>query len=534
MSDTAPASTTLRTPEMDAWLISLDTGFRDILAKQPLAGTASPKSAAAAPMPDDDASGGGAAPGEGAKKKIGTEIDVLALQIVNHETKYGAIRVTATIKAATTTSGEGEVGKTYTANDAKHREAGVKKSFSLAEMETAHMFGFELAALKLELANEFSGGELAIGTELSFELHCAAFKQPAKSSAKVTLLKYSGEGGIELPNVELSITQPSSTIETGPVSTVLSAELKGAYVTDKEKVLKVVGKEMLKKIAKDALKKQAEKLGVKVLGREAAEAVLKDLGPVAAAFSVGLDIGELLNEYTVAPKVAAATDEAILGDLNEQYQRADTLGKMWLLSKNSPRIAAALVASGVAGAAAGIGDVVLFKLMHLDRLKDFGVAMEEFAKGVTAALRAIRDAIQQGVGGTIVYGALMIGIKANPKNHKVADPNLAPIMSGIYKAVKPLYRKQGGFNDLIGMHLYDCEFDEKAFEKFVSNAFAAGATYPGVETSDPQSMNNSLEEFLLSEFLGFLQHNKLITYSVKTDGNMDPDDIDQRLLDDLF
>jgi hypothetical protein len=87
---------------------------------------------------------------------------------------------------------------------------------------------------------------------------------------------------------------------------------------------------------------------------------------------------------------------------------------------------------------------------------------------------------------------------------------------------------------LIGMHLYDCAFDEKVFEKFVASAFAMRATYPGVETSGPQSMNNSLEELLLSEFLRFLHYNKLIAYTVKTDGNMDPNDIDQRLLDDLF
>jgi hypothetical protein len=473
------------------------------------------------------------AEGHGVGKKLGTEIDVLAIKIADHDTKYGAIRATATIKAAMTTSGEGEV-KTYTANDATHREAGVKDSFSLAEMQKAHMFGFDMNALKLELASEFSGSELVVGAELSFELHCAAFKQPAKSSAKLTLLKYSSEGGLELPNVELSITQPSSTLVTGPVSTVLSAEFKGAYVTDKEKILTVVGKDMLKKVAKDALKKAAEKLPGKVLSRAAGEAVLKDLGPVAAAFSVGLDIGELLNEYTVAPKAAAATDEAILGDLNERYQQADTLGKMWLLSKNSPRIVAALVASGVVGAAAGITDVVLFKLMHLDRLKDFAVAIEDFAKGVTAAMRATRAAIEDGVGGTIVYGALMIGIKSNPSNHKVSDPNLAPIMASIFKAVKPLYRKKGGLNELIGTHLYDCAFDETVFEKLVASAFAMKATYPGVETSDPQSMNSSLEGLLLSEFLGFLHYNKLIAYTVKTDGNMDPDDIDQRLLDDLF
>ena len=67
-----------------------------------------------------------AAPGgEAGPAKLATEVEVLALKLIDHPTKYGAIKITGTLKASTTTSGKEEVGKTYTANDAKKRESGV-------------------------------------------------------------------------------------------------------------------------------------------------------------------------------------------------------------------------------------------------------------------------------------------------------------------------------------------------------------------------------------------------------------------------
>src|ERR1700712_1244800 len=89
----------------DAWLAALDPRLKAMLAK------------AKPPPPGEEASGH-----EHAKRA--TEVDVVALKLFEHATKYGAIRVTGTLKAVTTRAGEGEVAKTYTANDASKRESG--------------------------------------------------------------------------------------------------------------------------------------------------------------------------------------------------------------------------------------------------------------------------------------------------------------------------------------------------------------------------------------------------------------------------
>jgi hypothetical protein len=63
---------------------------------------------------------------------------------------------------ATTTTADGEISKTYTANDAKKPESGAKKDFSFAELEKASMLGFEVTGVKIELETEFSGEEVVV------------------------------------------------------------------------------------------------------------------------------------------------------------------------------------------------------------------------------------------------------------------------------------------------------------------------------------------------------------------------------------
>lgn len=527
-----------RMREIGDWLIRLDPQFKALLEEEaavsksgspPAAGASS--AARAAPPPG--AAAADATPGSEGRAKLGTEVDVIALKLVEHPTQYGAIKVTGTLKASTTAAGEGEVSKTYTANDAEKRESGVKKAFSLAEMEKAGMLGFEVTGIKIELETEFSGPEVAVGATLSFNMETRLFKAPAKSSTKIVLLKYSGESGFSLPSIELSIVQAPSTIVTGSVATTLSAELKGSYVADKEKILKEIGKDVVKKIAKDALEKEAKRLGVKILGREAGELVLKNLGPVAAAFSVGLDIGGLLNDYTVAPKVAAAVDETILGDLNERYQAADTLGKMWLLSKNSPKIVAALVASGVAGAVAGMGDLVLFKIMGLPAAKDFKEALEAFGKGLTELAHIPKRIVEAGAG-AMVYGALVLGIKCNPKHAICAHGSLEPVIAAIFAKLHPLY-KPGGYEKVIMVQVKDAKFDEAGFQKFAKFAHGFKMQYGGkIDLTSETTVANSLRQMLVAEFLGFLEANKMIRCNVVLGDDMDADKLDPKLLDELY
>lgn len=510
------------------WLIALDPKLKAVLG--------------AAPAAEEEGGGGPGAAAEGAAgaeghAKAGTEVDVLTVKMVDHPTKYGAIKVTATFKAASTTGGEGEAGKTYTANDSRHRESGVKKAFSLAEMRDSHMLGLDIEKVSLEIETEFSGEEVVVGANLGFELKTKLFKAPAKSQAKLTVLKYNHKEGFSLPGVELSITQASETIATGGVSTVLSAEFKGGFAVDKEKVAKEIGKKVVKKLAEEAIEKEAKRLGVKALGRAAGEAVLKDLGPVAAAFSVGLDIGEFLNEFTVAPKVAGAVDDAILGDLNERYQKADTLGKMWLLSKNSPRIVAALVASGVAGAVTGMADLVLFKIMGLPTAKDFKEALDAFGKGMTELAKvatAVPKAMVDSMGGGIVTTAFVMGIKTNPKYSKFSEKTLAPIFGGIYKVLKPCY-VENGINKIIPLKVGNAQIAAGDWSAFAKTMINIGDDRSGeLDLSSEAAVIKSMQAMQLVAFIQLAEDYTMVSYSVKLSDSLDPDDLDQKLVDELM
>ena len=498
------------TKAMDDWLIALDPRFAPILAQAKQQPQQQPKQQGAA-EPEEGAIGGGL-------PELKLKREVLKLKLVEHETKYGSLKIEGTVTAEAVPAADGK------------QAAG--KPFSLGDAEASGLLELSISNVDVDLKADLSGTEMFVGATVTFEAHTKLFKTPAKSVGKATLLKVSGSGGVSLPSVVFTLTQ-TTTMEAGGAKVTVTADFKASYAVSKEKVFKAIGLDVLKKVAKEALEKEAKRLGVKVLGREAAELVLKDLGPIAAAFSVGLDIGALLNEYTVAPKVAKVVIEDIMGDFADRYNDADTLGKMWLVSKNSPRIAAALVAAGVLGAASGVADVVLFKLLGLDKLKDYAEALIDFAKGVSAAMAAIREAIENGVGGTMLYGALMLGIKCNPKHAICAHGDLEPVIAALYAKLHPLYGA-GGYEKIIMVRVQDAKFDAARFQKFAKFVHEHGKPALSVDFTSEQTVAATMKSMGASEFLAFLHFNKLIRWDVKTDGEMDPDKIDPKLLDELF
>jgi hypothetical protein len=303
-----------------------------------------------------------------------------------------------------------------------------------------------------------------------------------------------------------------------------SVEYKIAFTVDKTKV----GKEVLKRIAKRELIKEAEKQGVKYLGRAAAETVLKRLGPLAAAFGVGLDIGELLNQYTIAPEVAGVVIDDIMGDFAEQYNNAGTLGKVWLASKNSPRIVAALVAAGVTGAFAGMTDLVLFKLLGLDRLKNFTVVLDVFAE-----LSKLIDF--SGVGDLMVYGAFMVGIKLDPANHKVKQSALAQLAAGCHAVIKPMFKSRNGINALLSAQVSAADVAPEVMQQAAAFIAASKLSFEGSDgASTPEAVLDALMYLTIPGYMRFLESSGLISYSFSMPAEMSVDAIDPKLLDALF
>lgn len=227
--------------------------------------------------------------------------------------------------------------------------------------------------------------------------------------------------------------------------------------------------------------------------------------------------------------------EEILGDLNKRHHKTHTLGKLWRVSSNSPRIVGAMIAAGVTGAAEGMADLLLFKLMGLDELGDYAQALADFGSDVTAAMKVVSDAIEQGFGGTILYNAILLGVKFNPRHAILAHGALKPVFAAIFAKIGPMYRAPGGLESLINVHVKEVQINEVAFQKFAK--FAAGFKLGYghfVDMTDETTVAKSLRELLLIQFLGFLQTNKMIRYNVRVDGNMDPNEIDPKLLDELF
>jgi hypothetical protein len=473
----------------------------------------------------------------GASVKGGADVEVVTREFAPIKTRYGDLKVSATLKIASMAragggDGVGFAGAVTSKDKAGGRTTGTKKTIAYTAIADRELFaGFKLADLAIGLEPEISGLDVSVSGLFRFTLVTDVFKAPAQ--VKVIVLNIKGGKTIEGPGIEIKIAPVSFPFRFGPVETKVFAEYKATFIVDAKKVAKEVGKQVVEKVAKEALEKEARRQGVKVLGRKAAEFVLRDLGPLAAAFGVGLDIGGLLNRYTIAPEVADMVMKDILGDLDVRYHRADTLGKMWLLSKNSPRIAAALVAAGVAGATSGMADVVLFKIMGLDRMKDFGPALDAFGRGLTD-LAAVAGAPAAAFADAVLHGGLVLGIKTNPKHAICAHAALEPVIVAIHARIRPLFKTKGGLDKLLGVHVSDASVDAATFMNFATFVHGHRMDRGGkVDLSSPATVAASLKAMHVGVFLRFLEANRLIRYDVSLGDSLDPDDIDPKLLDEL-
>lgn len=470
--------------------------------------------------------------------KGGADVEVVTREFPAWKTKYGDLKVSATLKfQAEVKSGEGNggFGGSVTSKDKPDgRTVGTKKNFSYGDIADRELFaGWSLNDFSIGFESEISGLDVTISGTLKFTLATNVFNAPAQ--AKLTLLNVKGAKEIAGPALEFKIAPVAFERSIAGVKTKVLVEYKAAFTVDVKKVGLEVGKKVLEKVAKEALEKEAKKQGVKVLGRKLAETVLKDLGPLAAAFGVGLDIGEFLNRYTAAPDAAKFVIDEILGDLAERYHEKDTLGKMWLISKNSPRILAALLAGGVIGTMAGVGDLVLFKLFGLDKLRDYAQALEAFGKGLTVMVQVARVPLQT-LAGAILHRALEIGVKFNPKHAIVHHGALDPLVAGVWSRIRPLYQTRGGLDQLLAVRFKDCSPD--AAKLLALSAFAlrsqANSAGVAVNLSSPERLAESLRLLSLSDLLRFLEGNNLMRCNVSLDPNLDPDAIDTKLLDELY
>jgi hypothetical protein len=219
----------------------------------------------------------------------------------------------------------------------------------------------------------------------------------------------------------------------------------------------------------------------------------------------------------------------IMGDFAERYNDASTLGKVALVSRNAPRIVAALVAAGVTGAFAGMTDLLLFQLLGLDRLKDFAIALKVL--GELTAL--IPDA--SALGNLNIYGAVATGIKLNPAHHKIPEDALARLAAAAYKAIRPLYKTSGGANAVLNMEVSATDVapnDLLRIAEFISNSKLSFEGADGATT--PDQVLSSFMYLTIPGFLRFLEANRLISYSVTLGTELSVDAIDPALLDTLF
>jgi hypothetical protein len=322
---------------------------------------------------------------DGAPFRAGYEIEVKTKEFPAVQTKYGELKISVSVKVSPSVGGSsalpGRMSAQYTSKDKSGgREGGVKAGLSYTDIKDRDLFdGAKISQMSATLEWAASGAEFTVAAAFGFTIETSHFKAPG--TGKLIFCKISEDAAPKLLNLEFKIAPLSIPIKTGPITTTGQIEFKVTFAPDLKKVgAEIAFKKILLKLAKKKMEELAEKQGAKFVAEEAGEEVLADLGPVGEAFGVGLMIGDVLNTFTIAPKVAQTVDEVILGDLNERYQRASTLGKMYLISSNADRIAVALVASGVSGAVAGIGDgaVKLFKLMELDSLPGYSSALAAY------------------------------------------------------------------------------------------------------------------------------------------------------------
>lgn len=474
----------------------------------------------------------------GAAVKGGLDVEVISREFPAVAFKYGELKLAGTLKflsmAAAGNGNSGLTGAATSKDKPTGRVHGTKKTIAYGDIADRELFaGFSLADISVGFEPQISGLDISVAGLVKFTVVTKAFR--AAAQAKLIVLNIKGGKEIAGPALEIKLAPVTFPYRSGAADLKVFAEYQATFTVNAKQVGAEVGKKAVEMVAKDLLEREAKRRGVKVLARGAAETVLKRLGPVAAAFGVGLDIGALLNQYTIAPKAAKFVIDEILGDLFQRYHATDTLGKMWLLTKNSPRILAALVAGGVIGTAAGVADVVLFKLFGLDKLPDYADALRAFGQGLTE-LAAVARVPLQVVGGAIVHRALEIGLKFDPKRTRAHHATLEPVIAAIHAHIRPIYRTSGGLNKLLAVRVKDASGDEAGFLKFAAYAHRNGLLQGGValDMASPATLADSLRRLSLSDFLRWLEANNLIASDVKLDGNLDPDAIDPKLLEELL
>jgi hypothetical protein len=289
-----------------------------------------------------------AAPEGPAGAKGGYELDVIS-KTIKKQVKYGTIELTTSIKVNPQVGGGtgSPVGSStsYT-NKSKdgQRQGGVKQRFSYQDIGKLELLkDLQIKDISVGVQGEWSGMEVSATLGGECTIQTPSFNTKVKIN--VILFKVKENESPKIGGIEIKVEPAKFTVKMAGIDVSLTAEFKFSFVVD----TKEVAIRVFEDAAKKRLEKEAVKQGVKLLGREAAEKLLARLGPLATAFEVGWIIGSLLSKYTVANDVAVTVDEHILGDLNERYQKASTLGKIGLISRNLPQITAALIASGVAG-----------------------------------------------------------------------------------------------------------------------------------------------------------------------------------------
>ncbi|MBX3607134.1 MAG: hypothetical protein KF788_17780 [Piscinibacter sp.] len=489
------------------------------------------------PGPRAPHSAAGAAPPSSAAVKVGADVEVISREFPAVRFKYGELKLAGTLKfqamGVAGAGGGGFTGAVTSKDKPGGRVTGSKKTFAYGDIADRELFaGFTLADISVGFEPQISGLDISLSGLVKFTVVTRAFRAPAQ--AKLLLLNLKGGKEIAGPALEFKVAPVQFVHRTGSTELRVFAEYQATLTVNAKKIGAEIGKELLEKAAKELLEKEAKRQGTKRLARKAGEFILKDLGPLAAAFGVGLDIGGLLNQYTAAPQAAKFVIDEILGDLAQRYHKKDTLGKMWLISKNSPRILAALIAGGVIGTMAGVGDLVLFKLFGLDKLGDYAVSLKAFGQGLTE-LAAVAKIPSEVLGDALLHGAFALGIKYNPKYAVLYHPTLEPIVAAIFARIKPLYRTSGGLDKLMSVLVRDAGIAPLVLLKFAAHVHAAGKTRGGrVDPTDPASVAVSLRAMHVGAFMRFLEANQLIGCTMSFSDSLDPDDIDQELLDELF
>ena len=249
----------------------------------------------------------------GGKVKVGAQMEIGTRQFTPFKTKYGDLQITATVKATgafvLASGGDLDVGINVASKDKKDsRATGTKKSIGWKGFDERTLLdGFDLKDLSLAAEFEISGTDVTVACAFSFFVVTHSFAAPAQ--AKLVILWIKGGDQVKGPGIEIKVASAPFRLKIGGVDASVVAEVKASFLVDIKKVGAEIGKKIVVWAGVKMLEREAAKQGLQVLSGLVARAVLKDLGPLAAAFGVGWDIGEVLNAYTVAPQVSAAAIE---------------------------------------------------------------------------------------------------------------------------------------------------------------------------------------------------------------------------------